>query len=562
MLTLKRKTAYQKFYLMKLKTYTNNFLTNYKKRYSLFPWSKVLQVSKMQLKSNTPIVVAGHKYSVKEMVAKISKIKLELREKQRISYYNYIFNGFKKASDGKLSIETKDIYLQSKEELDKIFLSMKEDLKFCLNGLREINKSLKAETIKTESEECIMLHPNVENLFNEFTNELMDEVKDTVITAYEYLSDNEEIFDILEDEITEGANIDMSKEIIKLFKSVKTPIQSAKKDIKNGNYAEARKKLKEARGYVKNADEKVKEIHSDEWSVVFGAIIRSLIITANLLVTMVPSFMIGRAGGKAANKLMSTGIDAFKNYDKAKKIMKATNIGMIASDVVLGIPATLKALKDFASDLTGLGQEIKEQKEFNADSINVYRHAIRRNIKKVDNFISKIEKMIDKKEEKEKELATKERKKEKLAKESTHFNEERLKIYQACESGEINEEEREILLEELRNEMALTESTIELEASEEPLSKREKYDRIKSILYEKCGNGEISEEEREDMIRKAYDKIFEAGNENSSAKIQAGKNMAAAKEANEQQKVFNKEASNTEKEINDQAGSIIKDTKI
>ena len=69
------KSLKQKEYLLKLKDEINEFIENFKKRYQLFPWNKVNKLSKFEINSDKPITVNETKFTVKELVKEINKIK-------------------------------------------------------------------------------------------------------------------------------------------------------------------------------------------------------------------------------------------------------------------------------------------------------------------------------------------------------------------------------------------------------------------------------------------------------------------------------------------------------
>lgn len=84
------------------------------------------------------------------------------------------------------------------------------------------------------------------------------------------------------------------------------------------------------------------------------------------------------------------------------------------------------------------------------------------------------------------------------------YDKEKLAIYEACQLGNITIEEREDLLEHLNN-MRMLESTL---SDEEGDSEKEKYEKTVRDLYEKCAYGEITLEQREALIREAKNIFF------------------------------------------------------
>lgn len=534
-----KKSAYQKLYLVKLKNHTSNFLKDFKKRYSLFPWSQVSKIGKSKLRSVIPVVVGSKEYSIKELVDILNKTKTSLRDKQKIGYYNNIFNGFKKATNGKMSIEVKEIYKQSKEELDKEFRIMKEELRFSLQALKEINKALKSNKITTESEESVM------NTFEEDYTSESEEISDVEFLSMLVEAESDLLFDD-EEEFEEGANIDNTKIFVKLLKDVKPVFKSCKKAIKNEDYDKAKEKLKELKEYTSKAAKEVDNIKGDEWSAFAGIVLKFLKYFAIGLASMAPSTIyVGVKGWRAAGNVTA-----------------ALAIGGKAVRGAADVKGTLNSI-------TGIADSIKKEKNITADTFNPVKQKIVRSIKALDRQIETLERKVEKAEKLRNTERENRRKRDRIAKESVEFEKAKLAIYRACENGEITLEEREDLLVELRNEHFVVEAEAEV-MNDGYLSNHETFEKVKAVLYEKCGNGEISVEEREDLIAKAYDRIMSEGGAgcdtssmgSASPKEQMEKNKMSAKEADTQTKDFNKEAGNVEKEINNQASDIMKSTSL
>jgi hypothetical protein len=147
------KSLKQKEYLLKLKDEINEFIENFKKRYQLFPWNKVNKLSKFEINSDKPITVNETKFTVKELVKEINKIKGNLQTRMRASYYNFILKAFIKDSIHCTDDEIKNLYHQYQNELKSNFNESKQDLMFCLEALKQINKAFKNDDKEvTESE--------------------------------------------------------------------------------------------------------------------------------------------------------------------------------------------------------------------------------------------------------------------------------------------------------------------------------------------------------------------------------------------------------------------------
>lgn len=167
-----KKTKEQKLYLLKLKTEVSEYLINYKKRYQLFPWNKVNKISKLQMNSTTPIKVNGTDFTVKKLVKEISGTKSKIQSRMKPSYYNYILKAYIKDSMNKEGKQLKEVYNQYKEELQGVFKEMKLDLIFCLEGLRQMNKTLKSQKKDSVIKESVKEdNSELESLCKKIVNE-------------------------------------------------------------------------------------------------------------------------------------------------------------------------------------------------------------------------------------------------------------------------------------------------------------------------------------------------------------------------------------------------------
>lgn len=87
------------------------------------------------------------------------------------------------------------------------------------------------------------------------------------------------------------------------------------------------------------------------------------------------------------------------------------------------------------------------------------------------------------------------------------MNEEIKALYERYGNGEITLEEREELIQELKDSHYKTECTSDI-VLDYDLTPIEQFTEVKKALYEKCSNGEIGIEERETLIQEYYDEIF------------------------------------------------------
>lgn len=183
---LVRKTKEQKEYLLKLKNEISNFLVNYKKRYQLFPWSQVNKVSKLQLNSQLPVKVNETEFTVKELVKEINKTKTKIQNRMKPSDYNYILRAYIKDSMNKDKEGSKMVYNEYNEELQKVFKELKIDLLFCLEGLKQLNKSLKSNIVKESVDDNVSY-----DMINDFNKTLNKWKYGVLINGKKYLKSSD-----------------------------------------------------------------------------------------------------------------------------------------------------------------------------------------------------------------------------------------------------------------------------------------------------------------------------------------------------------------------------------
>lgn len=83
-------------------------------------------------------------------------------------------------------------------------------------------------------------------------------------------------------------------------------------------------------------------------------------------------------------------------------------------------------------------------------------------------------------------------------------------LYERCSKGEISCEQRETLIRKTNSMFVVSESTERPETTvnnTKELSPKEKYNAVKSAVYTKHSNGEITLEQREELLEKARDRF-------------------------------------------------------
>lgn len=568
---LVKRSKDHKKYLLLLKKDINDFIENFKKRYQLFPWSEVNKLKKIQLNSNVPITVNGVSFTVLELVKEINKIKVKIQNQLKGSYYNFILRAYTKDAMNKTGADLTSIYNSYKDQLDQSFKQTKEDLLFCISALKEINKLLKKDNkivsestnpksiffddfkkyikdnnldkvrplgnIKThevknkketwwllatsDSDEngsyktfCDKLTKNVKYDGNEiefhscylpgdvfiFVKEPKlikeseeEEMRDTFLNSnYESVDLNDFLLEcareVISDDIEDGADVVVSEgvnlDVRAIFKenkkNYKTKMKNIKTNLKENKFDDA---IKEAEGLLDDIKEMKKQVSKFD-STVGSTVISyftawTLTFLRTLALCLIPVY------GSIISSIWNL-IEEFK-----KPVVK----------IVKGEPLSV-------------------------DDFNVYKNQAESRMDQMEKTVKNlITKMKEQKSEYEKEQKEKD-KKDKEVKESAEFRAAKLDLYEACNRGEITVEEREELFADLQDKLFIKESA---DIEDNSASKYEKYNKVKEVLYERCTNGEINVEEREQLLSKAHDMIFTESDDDSEMKEdEVNKNVESA----------------------------------
>ena len=269
----------------------------------------------------------------------------------------------------------------------------------------------------------------------------------------EYYSDD--------DMFLEGANLDIRKRFKQFKAEFKEHAKKTKNYIEDEKFKEAKAELDKMEDILKLAKKDIQKMDTTIGSFIFG-IFTSW--TVNILRTILLCFVpiIGMTVANVANI-----------YDEWNKPVKKVFTG----------------------------------EDLSLDDFNFYKN---KTLSRIDYMTAQIKSMRKTIDRKEKDKA-KEVKESAIAANSAKSNDEfkyiQLSIYEACQAGEITLEEREELLRDLNAKYTL-ENTMFETSLEDVSGKRDMFSKVKKALYEKCNDGIITVEEREELINKAYSKIF------------------------------------------------------
>lgn len=513
-------------YEVKLKNQVKDFTVNFKKRYDKFPWQLITKIPNSS--GNEVVVVRGSKFTVKSLKAEILKVNKNLKSRTKPSGFNTYISAYKKEAIHAIRTggDLSKVYHSFNEILTTQFKQTKDDLMFCIEALRQLTKYLKekdkevkesymmetkrselddsefgipkkrkfpldteehvksaikffnyaddadkaelARRIKKKAKEYnITLKPGKTNKLSNYIerednnmhpfDEYDEEIKDILLESFYAIADEEDD----EEEFTEGQNLQM-RDIFKQFKAErKVILKEYKKAAKAKDYITAKKKLLALKDLNKKVADTIGKFEADSVSLAIFSYFTSFTVDwgHNILVALTAYIPIDGL------------VNVLKNaIERAKGVQKA---------------------------ILAKGKESSTPELFNG-----YRAEIIKVLYRYDKAIDAAIKNID-------VLAKKD---SVTAKESSEFDDSILELYENCAQGLITIEEREAAIEALKesheNEIALEEALLEEELAVEA-SKHEKLEKVKKVLYEKCANNEISEDQREELISEAYNRIFD-----------------------------------------------------
>lgn len=261
----------------------------------------------------------------------------------------------------------------------------------------------------------------------------------------------------------EGANLDIRaklKEATKLYNKNMKDIQKA---LKAGEYNNARRNIETLRRSLADLREDIEKIDASEiGSIVFGLYTA---FTINWLRKLVMILLAIPTLG------ISLGIEEIRSMIEA-----------------WGRPAS-----KFANGERMSGDDVNAYKNTALERMNYLIGTLKR-------LDRNIQKLASTKGKKVKATATE------VKKESAAYDFKKA-LYEACNNGLITLSEREDLIDRT-NTNTFIESASNTTYGYEFLSTEDKFKQVRRVLYERCNNGEISEDERDELLLNARRKFY------------------------------------------------------
>lgn len=319
------------------------------------------------------------------------------------------------------------------------------------NGNLNVYKNISLERINYLISMIKMMDKSMEQLAD--TKGKRVKATATEITSESFIDD------YVTDYVYEGGNIELYGKYRKLKKIYKEQMKNIQKNIKAENYKDAKKGIQELRENLKPIRKDIFDTDaSSTGSAVFG-------FFSSVMVDWVRSLTV----------------------------------------FVLAIPTFgLSIYVDLIAELADLEKYYpseynkKEFKKDNVSTANLFQTRILTNMNKLDSILNKLEKEMDKR--------MKNQKKAGYSKESAVV-EFKKALYEACNHGLISTEQREELLESSRTNMYIEEAS-STNYGFDTLSNEDQFKQVRRVLYERCKAGEISIDERDEMLLNARRKYF------------------------------------------------------
>lgn len=258
--------------------------------------------------------------------------------------------------------------------------------------------------------------------------------------------------------VMEGVNSDLVRKYNRYKKIYKSNIKNIQKYIKEEKFDDAKKEMHKLRDTLDPIRKDIYDTYADDKSDVIESMFMPYLEEwGKLLIAMVLS--IPTFGLSAWVYLVKKAID-FNKYD----------------------PKTYRQ---------------NPEDTMNSDTRNDVKRQVLANVNKLDHVLGELEKEMDKRS---KEPPNK------MIKESVALDFKKA-LYEACNHGLITMEQREELLETSRTNMYI-EAANTTTRGFDTMSNEDQFKQVRRVLYERCKSGEISIDERDEMLLNARRKYF------------------------------------------------------
>lgn len=501
----------------------NSFLYKFKRQYRAFPLKNVTKLTRTKFKPDDTVKINGYTYHVKDALRRLKSIYRKLKTKTNRASYTKFISAFEKECNGKTTnADIRRTYDAVNKELQAEFKSARDDLWTCLNILKSLN-ALSKEQSKVPK--LPARRPVLESvIFDEKTFEqdvdkfgkssniifiagLSGSGKSTkaseLAKKYNAVNIELDLFDQNQILFDDSTNHDEGNLIMRDYFTTK--YKSPKKFKSDSELKEFGKLIE---GFLKYIVKYASE-HKDKNFVIEGIQLQEFNDNKSIIdiLKKYPCIIMGTS---IIHSMINA---AHRENMKLPKYMLQSSvksnwewIGWYLSD-----DKTKRELKKILQEaVLPYGKETfnMDEKFITECATLIVENAHKNNIgvlQFMEECLSSIKDKVPAAEQAYQENAVMEAKEEVRKK----VDAKRVDIYSAYQEGKITLEEREEMLDKLREALVLEEvgaiNAINETGEETP---KQKYDALKLALYEKCEAGEITVEEREAMIAEAYNNIM------------------------------------------------------
>lgn len=443
------------------------FLTNFKKRYNLFPWSKVHKYRRLENGNIERIDIDGKLYSSDELLKLIDENKRFLKKNMKPTSYNDILREFKHSS-----LSNNQAYKNAISECEKRYSEMNDRLKKSMVYLKKLNSVIKTDlkNVRKESVEPMTLQQIIYNNAKEVYN-YYEYARIRYESTYSTILDDDLFFEANDDNTS---MTQVTRETRAYIKELHRNIKIIKSKIKSEDYAGARKVIASSRVVLNKWKKSIKNV-----TINYG-------ILEALFLDMLPLFIEGLA---IAIPLMTI-------------VYFAPIIGAIlayVADILLFINVT-KGIISQIQDSTASGKPVT------ASILSSYRNQLYTCAKHYEKVLNDLDKFV----------ATADTNK----KSGKHFEAPKVnkaginKVFAQVKAGKMNPKEAGAKIKSFVKIPSVKKESYEdiddFIYGYSNTSSRDKFNRVKEVLYERCAVGDISIEERENLLEDARNKyLFE-----------------------------------------------------
>jgi hypothetical protein len=442
------------------------FLTNFKKRYNLFPWSKVHKYRRLENGNIERIDIDGKFYSSNELLKLIDENKRFLKKNMRPTSYNDILREFKHSS-----LPNNQAYKNAISECEKRYYEMNDRLKKSMVYLKKLNSVIKTDlkNVRKESVEPMTLQQIIYNNAKEVYN-YYEYARIRYESTYSTMLDDDLFFEANDDRILKTQ---VTKETRAYIKELRTNIKVIKSKIKSEDYAGARKLIASSKVVLNKWKKAIKHTNVENG---FQA----------LFLDILPLF------------IEMLGVSTL--------LISITFFAPVTGQILIGVTEILAYVVHLKGQINELEDESRNGEKASLAVLSGYRNQLYVVAKHYEKVLNNLDKYVSVAETNKKS--------------GKHFEAPKVNkaginnVFNQVKAGKMNPKEAGAKIKSFVKIPSVKKESYEdiddFIYGYSNTSSRDKFNRVKEVLYERCAVGDISIEERENLLEDARNKyLFE-----------------------------------------------------